>query len=78
MPHALSILLRYLVCLSWHAYFKSKDHQIKGTPHGAIILDRIMKHEAANQAHPLPPPPQIMDETVKIGMYIWAMGSFLG
>ena len=68
MPHALSILLRYLVCLSWHAYFKSKDHQIKGTPHGATILDRIMKHEAANQAHPPPPPPQIMDETVKIGM----------
>ena len=69
MPHALSILLRYLVCLSWHAYFKSKDHQIKGTPHGATILDRIMKNEAANHAHPPPPrPPQIMDETVKIVM----------
>ena len=32
------------------AYFKLKDHQIIGTPHGATILDRIMKNEAAN--HP--------------------------
>ena len=29
------------------AYFKLKDHQIIGTPHGATILDRIMKNEAA-------------------------------
>ena len=56
MPHALSIILGYLVCLSWHAYFKSKDHQIKVTPHGAKILDRIMKNEAANHAHPPPLP----------------------
>ena len=26
MPHALSIILGYLVCCSWHAYFKPKDH----------------------------------------------------
>ena len=51
MPHALSITLGYLVCWSWHAYFKLKDHQIIGTPHGVTILDRIMINEAAN-----PPP----------------------
>ena len=34
------------------AYFKLKDHQIIGTPHGATILDRIIKNEEANQ----PPP----------------------
>ena len=54
MPHALSIVLGYLVCWSWHAYFKPKDHQIIGRPHGATILDRIMKNETAN---PTPPPP---------------------
>ena len=32
-----------------HAYFKPKDHQIIGAPHGATILDKIMKNEAANQ-----------------------------
>ena len=67
MPHALSIILGYLVCLSWHAYFKPKDHQIIGAPHGATILDKIMKNDAA--ANHLPtPPPQIMDETVKNGI----------
>ena len=34
------------------AYFKLKDHQIIGTPHGATILDRIMKNEAAPFSHP--------------------------
>ena len=58
MPQALSIILGYLVCWSWHAYFKPKDHQIIGRPHGATILDRIMKNETANP--PPPPPPQIM------------------
>ena len=53
MPQALSIILGYLVCWSWHAYFKPKDHQIIGRPHGATILDRIMKNEIAN---PTPPP----------------------
>ena len=43
------------------AYFKLKDHQIIGTPHGATILDRIIKNEEANQ----PPPRQIMDETAQ-------------
>ena len=57
MPHALSIILGYLVCWSWHAYFKPKDHQIIGRPHGATILDRIMKNETANRKPtPLPPP----------------------
>ena len=42
--------MRYLVCLSRHAYFKPKDHQIKGKPHGATILYLIMKNKAAN--HP--------------------------
>ena len=65
MPHALSTILGYLVCLSWHAYFKPTDHQIMGASHGATILDKIMKNEAAN--HP-PPPHQIMDETVKNGI----------
>ena len=32
-----------------NAYFKPKDHQIIGAPHGATILDKIMKNEAANQ-----------------------------
>ena len=72
--HALSIILGYLVCLSWHAYFKPKDHQIIGTPHGATILDIIMKNEAAT-----PPPPQIMDETVKKwyinGQWVHSWGS---
>ena len=36
-----------------------------GTPHGATILERMMKNEVAN--HPTSPPQQIMDETVKIG-----------
>ena len=40
------------------AYFKLKDHQIIGTPHGATILDTIMTNEAAD-------PPQIMDETTQ-------------
>ena len=55
MPHALSIILGYLVCCSWHAYFKRKDHYITGRPHGTTILDRIMKNETANQPT-LPPP----------------------
>ena len=54
MPHALSIILRYFVCWSWHGFFKPKDHQIIGRPHGATILDRIMKNETAK---PTPPPP---------------------
>ena len=54
MPQALSIILGYLVCWSWHAYFKPKDHQIIARPHGATIVDRIMKNETAN---PTPPPP---------------------
>ena len=59
MPHALPIILGYLVCWSWHAYFKLKAHQIIETPHGGTILDRIMKNEAANPpTHPPPPPPQ--------------------
>ena len=33
-----------------------------GTPHGATILDRIIKNEEANQP---PPPRQIMDETAQ-------------
>ena len=53
-PHALSIILGYLVCWCWHAYFKPKDHYIIGGPYGATILDRIMKNETAN---PPPPPP---------------------
>ena len=57
MPHALSIILGYLVCWSWHAYFKPKDHQIIGRPHGATILDRIMNNETANPTPPPPPPP---------------------
>ena len=51
-PHALSIILEYLVCWSWHACFKRKDHRIIGRPQGATILDRIMRNETAN-----PPPP---------------------
>ena len=58
MPLALSIILGYLVCWSWHAYFKLKDHQIIGTTHGATILDRIMKNEAANPPSIAPPPPK--------------------
>ena len=73
MLHALSTIWGYLVCLSWHAYFKPKDHQIIGAPHGATILDRIMKNEAANQ--PPLPPKKIMDEKM---VYKSAMGSFLG
>ena len=57
MPHSLSIILGYLVCWSWHAYFKLKDHQIIGATHGATILDRIMKNEAANPPSIPPPPP---------------------
>ena len=49
MPHALPTILGYLVCLSTHAYIKPKDHQIIGAPHGATILDKIMKNEAADQ-----------------------------
>ena len=30
------------ICLSWRSYFKPKDHQIKGTPHRATILDRVL------------------------------------
>ena len=56
MPHALSIILGYLVCWSWHAYFKPKDHYIIGRPHGATILDRIMKNETANPPTPSPRP----------------------
>ena len=63
MPHASSIILGYLVCWSWHAYFKPKDHQIIGRPHGATILDRIMKNETANPTSPPTLPFQIMDET---------------
>ena len=63
MPHALSIILGYVVCWSWHAYFKPKDHYIVGRPHGATILDRIMKNETANP--PTPAPPQIMDDTAQ-------------
>ena len=54
MPHALSIILGYVVCWSWHAYFKPKDHYIIGRPHGATILDRIMKNETANRTSPPP------------------------
>ena len=36
------------------AYFKLKDHQIIGTPHGATILDRIMKNEAARSRRSTP------------------------
>ena len=54
MPQALYIILGYLVCWSWHAYFKPKDHQIIGRPHGATILDRIMKNETANRTSPPP------------------------
>ena len=68
--HALSIILGYLVCLSWHAYFKPKDHQIIGTPHGATILDIIMKNEAAT-------PPNHGWNSQKM-VYQWAMGSFVG
>ena len=53
-PHALSIILEYLVCWSWHACFKRKDHRIIGRPHGDTISDRIMRNETAN---PPPPPP---------------------
>ena len=56
MPHALSIILGYLVCWSWHAYFKPKD-QIIGRSHGATILNRNMKNETANLQPPPPPPP---------------------
>ena len=58
MPHALPIILGYKVCWSWHAYFKLKDHQIIGTPHGGTILDRIMKNETANPPPPPPTPPK--------------------
>ena len=59
MPHALSIILGYLVCWSWHAYFKPKDHYIIGRPHGTTILDRIMKNETTTVTHlPSPPPPK--------------------
>ena len=48
------------------AWFKPKNHQIVGRPHGATILDRIMKNETANPPPFLrPPPPQIMDETAQ-------------
>ena len=62
MPHTLSIILEYLVSWSWRAYFKPKDHQIIGRPHGATILDRVMKNETPNPTHPFPSS-QIMDET---------------
>ena len=74
MPHALSTILGYLVCLSWHAYFKPTDHQIMGASHGATILDKIMKNEAAN--HPPPPTKSWMKQSKMV--YKWAMGSFLG
>ena len=57
MPHALSIILRYLVCWSWRAYFKPKDHYIIGRPHGATILDSGQNHEKWNSKPPTPPPP---------------------
>ena len=64
MSHALSIILGYLVCWFWNAYFMPKDHYIIGRPHGATILDRIMKNETANPpTHP--PPCQIMDDTAQ-------------
>ena len=50
-PHALSIILEYLVCWSWHACFKRKDHRIIGRPHGDTISDRIMRNETANPPH---------------------------
>ena len=56
MPHALSIILEYLVCWSWHTYFKLKYHQIIGTPHGATILDSIMKNEPPNPTTTTPLP----------------------
>ena len=64
MPHALSIILGYVVCWSWHVYFKPKDHYIIGKPHGATILDRIMKNETPIPTHP-PPLPHIMDDTAQ-------------
>ena len=63
MRQALSIILGYLVCWSWHAYFKPKDHQIIGRPHGDTILDRIMKNETAN---PTPPPPPSSKSWMKL------------
>ena len=41
LPHALSIILGYLVCWSWHAYFKPRNHQII-RPHGATILGSLV------------------------------------
>ena len=43
-----------------------------GTPHGATILERMMKNEVAN--HPTSPPNKSWMKQV----YKWAMGSFLG
>ena len=76
MPHALSIILGYLVCLSWHAYFKPKDHQIIGAPHGATILDKIMKNDAAANHLPTPHPKSWTKQSKMV--YKWIMGSFLG
>ena len=53
MHQALFIILGYLVCWSWDAYFKPKG-QVIGRPHRATILDRIMKNETANPLRPSP------------------------
>ena len=65
IPHALSIILEYLVCWSWHAYFKLKDHQIIGTPHGIQSWTESWKmKQQTHPPHPHPPS-QIMDETAQ-------------
>ena len=59
MPHALSIILEYLVCWSWHAYFKLKDHQIIGTPHGIQSWTESWKMKQQTPPPPPPPPPPL-------------------
>ena len=70
MPHALSIILGYLVCLSWHAYFKAKDHQI--IEHPMELQSWTESGKMKQQTNPPTPPPKktkkIMDETVKNGI----------
>ena len=67
MPHALSIILGHLVCLSWHAYFKPKDHQIK-LRNSPWSYNLGKNHGKWSSKPPNLPPKQIMDETVKIGL----------
>ena len=52
--------MRYLLLLDISS--ADSDCQIVGRPHGATILDRIMKNETANS---YPPPTQIMDEAAQ-------------